>query len=159
MVNWNSLKDNGAKLMNLAHRRVLTASGNRFLAQPFGMPLVELHTTGRKSGLPRSCYLTTPVYDSKRVVLIASKGGDDRNPDWYRNLQARPEASLVINGQRHVVHARTASPAEKAEMWPTIVKAYSGYGGYQKRTDREIPVVILEPPGSPSPNVGALLWL
>jgi deazaflavin-dependent oxidoreductase (nitroreductase family) len=90
-MNWNSLKDNGAKLMNLAHSRVLTASGNRFLAQPFGMPLVELHTTGRKSGLPRSCYLTTPVYDSKRVVVvIASKDGDDRNPDWYRNLQAAP---------------------------------------------------------------------
>jgi deazaflavin-dependent oxidoreductase (nitroreductase family) len=90
-MNWNSLKDNGAKLMNLAHRLVLTASGNRLLAQPFGMPLVELHTKGRKSGLPRSCYLTTPVYDSKRVVvLIASKGGDDRNPDWYRNLQAAP---------------------------------------------------------------------
>ena len=90
-MNWNSVKDNGAKLMNLAHRLVLTASGNRLLAKPFGMPLVELHTTGRKSGLPRSCYLTTPVYDSKRVVVvIASKDGDDRNPDWYRNLQAAP---------------------------------------------------------------------
>ena len=53
--------------------------------------VVELHTKGRKSGLPRSCYLTTPVYDSKRVVVvIASKDGDDRNPDWYRNLQAAP---------------------------------------------------------------------
>ena len=143
MVNWNSLKDNGAKLMNLAHRRVLTASGNRFLAQPFGMPLVELHTTGRKSGLPRSCYLTTPVYD-KRVVLIASKGGDDRDPDWYRNLQARPDAFLVINGQRHAVHARTAGAAEKAELWPKIVASYKGYADYQQRTDRDIPVVICE---------------
>jgi deazaflavin-dependent oxidoreductase (nitroreductase family) len=144
VINWNSLKDNGAKLMNLAHRLVLTASGNRLLAQPFGMPLVALHTTGRKSGLPRCCYLTTPVYDSKRVVLIASKGGDDRNPDWYRNLQARPEAFLVLNGQRHAVHARTASAEEKAELWPKIVASYKGYAGYQQRTDRDIPVVICE---------------
>lgn len=143
-MNWNSLTDTGAKLMNLGHRLVLTVSGNRLLAKPFGMPLVELHTTGRKSGLPRSCYLTTPVYDSKQVVLIASKGGDDRNPDWYHNLEARSDASLVINGQRHAVHARTASAAEKAELWPKIVASYKGYAGYQKRTDRDIPVVICD---------------
>ncbi len=143
-MNRNSLKDHGTKLMNLAHRLVLTASGNRLLAKPFGMPLVELHTTGRKSGLPRSCYLTTPVHDSKRVVLIASKGGDDRNPDWYRNLQAHPDAFLVINGERHAVHARTASAAEKAELWPKIVASYKGYADYQQRTHRDIPVVICE---------------
>ncbi len=143
-MNVNSLKDNGAKLMNLGHRLILKATGNRILAKPFGMPLVELHTTGRKSGLPRSCYLTTPVHDSERVVLIASKGGDDRNPDWYRNLQANPDASLVIDGQRHAVHARTASAEEKAELWPKIVASYKGYAGYQQRTDRDIPVVICE---------------
>ena len=84
------------------------------------------------------------MHDSKRVVLIASKGGDDRNPDWYRNLQARPEAFLVINGQRHAVHARTASAEEKAELWPKIVASYKGYAGYQQKTDRDIPVVICE---------------
>jgi deazaflavin-dependent oxidoreductase (nitroreductase family) len=143
-MNVNSVKDNGVKLMNLAHRLVLKASGNRLLAKPFGMPLVELHTTGRKSGLPRSCYLTTPIHDPSRVVLIASKGGDDRNPDWYRNLQALPDAFLVIDGQRHAVHARTASAEEKAELWPKIVASYKGYASYQQRTDRDIPVVICE---------------
>ncbi|RDH79543.1 nitroreductase family deazaflavin-dependent oxidoreductase [Mycolicibacterium moriokaense] len=143
-MNTNTLKDNGVKLMNLAHRLVLKVSGNRILAKPFGMPLVELHTTGRKSGLPRSCYLTAPVHDSQRVVLIASKGGDDRHPDWYRNLQANPDAAVVIDGQRHNVHARTASAAEKAELWPQIVASYKGYADYQKRTDRDIPVVICE---------------
>ncbi|ART67420.1 nitroreductase [Mycobacterium dioxanotrophicus] len=143
-MNTNTLKDSGAKLMNLAHRFVLTVSGKRLLAQPFGMPLVELHTVGRKSGQPRSCYLTTPVHDTKRVILVASKGGDDRDPDWYRNLQAHPDAELVLDGQRLKVHARTASPDEKAELWPNIVASYKGYANYQKRTTRDIPVVICD---------------
>ncbi len=147
MRNTNTQKDSGAKLMNLAHRFVLTVSGRRLLAQPFGMPLVELHTVGRKSGQPRSCYLTTPVHDSKRVVLVASKGGDDRHPDWYRNLQAHPDAELVINGERRKVHARTATPDERAELWPKIVASYQGYANYQKRTAREIPVVICDVTG------------
>ncbi|TSE00088.1 nitroreductase family deazaflavin-dependent oxidoreductase [Skermania sp. ID1734] len=140
----NTLKDSGAKLMNFAHRVVLKVSGNRLLANPFGMPVVELHTVGRKSGQPRSCYLTSPVHDSRRVVLVASKGGDDRNPDWYRNLQANPDAELVIYGQRRKVHARTANVDERADLWPKIVSAYAGYGDYQQRTAREIPVVICE---------------
>ncbi|GAB5903602.1 nitroreductase family deazaflavin-dependent oxidoreductase [Mycobacteroides chelonae] len=140
----NALKDRGAKLMNLAHRVVLTVSGNRLLTKPFGMPVVELHAVGRKSGLPRSCYLTSPVHDSDRVVLVASKGGDDRNPDWYLNLQAHPDAELVINGRRHRVRAHTADATEKAELWPQIVAAYSGYADYQRRTSRDIPVVICE---------------
>jgi deazaflavin-dependent oxidoreductase (nitroreductase family) len=143
-MNRNTFADATAKMMNLAHRVVLTASGNRLLTKPFGMPIVELHTTGRKSGLPRSCYLTAPIHDSHRVVLVASKGGDDRDPDWYRNLQARPDAEVVIHGERHKVHARTADAAEKAELWPKIVASYRGYENYQQRTSRDIPVVICE---------------
>lgn len=143
-MNENSLKDLGAKVMNVAHRVVLTVSGNRLLSTPFGMPVVELHTVGRKSGQPRSCYLTAPVHDSSRVVLVASKGGDDRHPDWYRNLQANPDAELVIYKSRRKIHARTATPDEKAELWPKIVAAYKGYADYQKRTSRDIPVVICE---------------
>ena len=141
----NTLSDAGAKIMNHAHRLILTLSGNRLLAKPFGMALVELHTTGRKSGLPRSCYLTSPVHDSQRVVLVASKGGDDRNPDWFRNLQANPDCEVVIDGNRRRMRARTATTGEKAELWPKIVTAYSGYADYQRRTSRDIPVVICEP--------------
>ncbi|GJJ23574.1 nitroreductase family deazaflavin-dependent oxidoreductase [Mycolicibacterium mageritense] len=143
-MNTDALKDGGAKLMNIGHRAILTISGKRLLAKPFGMPLVELHTTGRKSGLPRSCFLTAPVHDADRVVLVASKGGDDRHPDWYRNLQAYPDAELVIDGERRKVHARTANADEKAELWPKIVAAYKGYANYQKRTTRDIPVVICD---------------
>jgi deazaflavin-dependent oxidoreductase (nitroreductase family) len=143
-MNRNTIKDNGAKLMNLAHRVILITTGNRLLAKPFGMPLVELHTKGRKSGLPRTCFLTTPIHDDHRVVLVASKGGDDRNPDWYQNLQAHPDAEIVIDGQRHRIRARTADADEKAELWPQIVAAYKGYAGYQRRTTRDIPVVICE---------------
>ena len=144
-MNENTLKDLSAKAMNLAHRVVLTVSGNRLLSTPFGMPVVELHTVGRKSGQPRSCYLTAPVHDSARVVLVASKGGDDRHPDWYRNLQANPDAELVIRRSRRKIRARTATPDEKAELWPKIVAAYQGYADYQTRTSRDIPVVICEP--------------
>ena len=149
-MNRNTIKDGSAKLMNLAHRLVLTTTGNRLLAKPFGMPLVELHTTGRKSGLPRSCYLSAPIHDDRRVVLVASKGGDDRNPDWYQNLQAYPDAEIVIDGERQRIRARTADAAEKAELWPKIVAAYKGYAGYQRRTTRDIPVVICELQGSVS---------
>ncbi|GAA4396575.1 nitroreductase family deazaflavin-dependent oxidoreductase [Tsukamurella soli] len=138
------IRDYGAKAMNSAHRLVLAASGNRLLSKPFGMPVVELHTTGRKSGLPRSCYLTTPIHDESTVILVASKGGDDRHPDWYRNLQAHPAAEIVIDGKRRQVHARTATPEEKSTLWPRIVSAYHGYADYQKRTTRDIPVVICD---------------
>ncbi|MFE5286066.1 nitroreductase family deazaflavin-dependent oxidoreductase [Nocardia sp. NPDC056611] len=141
-MNKNTVADRGAKLMNFAHRLVLTVSGNKLLANPFGMPVVELHTIGRKSGQPRSCYLTAPVHDPNRIVLVASKGGDDRNPDWYRNLRANPDAEVVIYGRRRKVHAHTADAEERAVLWPQITSAYQGYANYQQRTAREIPVVV-----------------
>lgn len=140
-----TLTDLGMKAMNLSHRVVLKASGGRLLAAPFGMPTVELHTTGRTSGLRRSTLLTAPVHEDGRVVLVASKGGDDRDPLWYRNLVADPEVELTIAGETTPMRARTATPEERAELWPRIIEAYKGYAGYQRRTDREIPVVICEP--------------
>lgn len=139
-----TLADTGAKLMNYAHRAILTVSGNRLLAKPFGMPLVELHTVGRKSGLARSNLLTAPVHDDSRLILVASKGGDDRDPDWYRNLMAAPDAEVTVDGKRRTIHARTATDAERAELWPRIVAAYRGYANYQERTERSIPVVVCD---------------
>ncbi len=141
----HSLADIGMKAMSQAHRAILRLSGGRVLGSAFGMPVIELHTVGRKSGLPRSTMLTAPVIDGDRIVLVASKGGDDRDPDWYRNLMAHPDTELTIAGQRRPMRARRASAAEKAELWPRVVAAYKGYAGYQTRTDRDIPLVICEP--------------
>jgi deazaflavin-dependent oxidoreductase (nitroreductase family) len=139
------LADVGLKTMSRVHRAIVHLSGGQLLGSAFGMPVVELHTVGRKSGLPRSTMLTAPVIDGDRVVLVASKGGDDRDPDWYRNLMAHPEVELTMAGRRRPMLARRASAAEKAELWPRVVAAYRGYGTYQRRTERDIPLVILEP--------------
>jgi deazaflavin-dependent oxidoreductase (nitroreductase family) len=109
------------------------------------MPVVKLETTGRKTGQRRTTMLTAPVWDDGKVVLVASKGGYDKHPVWYLNLQAQPQVTITMLGRTRDMVARTASADEKAELWPQIVSAYKGYAGYQKRTDRDIPVVILEP--------------
>jgi deazaflavin-dependent oxidoreductase (nitroreductase family) len=137
--------DAGFKLLNLTHKGVLRLTGGRWPKLLFGMPGVELETIGRKSGEPRTTMLTTPIHDESRVVLIASKGGDHRDPQWYLNLVANPDVKVTTNGETHSMRARTASQAEKASMWPDIVAVYKGYEGYQKKAGREIPVVICEP--------------
>jgi deazaflavin-dependent oxidoreductase (nitroreductase family) len=140
-----SLADIGLKAMSHVHRTILHVTGGRVLSSAFGMPALELHTVGRKSGQPRTTMLTAPVIDGDRVVLVASKGGDDRDPDWYRNLIANPDIELTMAGKRRPMRARQATPEEKAELWPRVVAAYRGYGGYQRRTQRDIPLVICEP--------------
>jgi deazaflavin-dependent oxidoreductase (nitroreductase family) len=137
--------DAGFKLLNLTHKGVLRLTGGRWPKLLFGMPGVELETIGRKSGEPRTTMLTTPIHDESRVVLIASKGGDHRDPQWYLNLVANPDVLVTMNGETRSMRARTASPAEKASMWPDIVAVYKGYEGYQKKAGRDIPVVICEP--------------
>jgi deazaflavin-dependent oxidoreductase (nitroreductase family) len=139
------LADIGLKTISRVHRVILRTSNGRVLNSAFGMPVVELHTVGRKSGLPRSTMLTAPVLDGQRIVLVASKGGDDRDPEWYRNLMAHPDAELTMDGRRQTVRARQASAVEKAELWPRVVAAYRGYAGYQRRTQRDIPLVICDP--------------
>ncbi|HYZ54119.1 MAG TPA: nitroreductase family deazaflavin-dependent oxidoreductase [Streptosporangiaceae bacterium] len=139
------LTDIGLKTMSRAHQAIVHLSGGQVLSSVFGMPVVELHTVGRRSGRPRSTMLTAPVVDGDRVVLVASKGGDDRDPDWYRNLAADPDIELTMAGRRRPMRARRASPEEKAELWPQVVAAYPGYASYQRRTERDIPLVICEP--------------
>lgn len=142
-----SVKDTLHKLGTGVHRAIFRASRGRVLGTMLGMPVLELVTTGRKSGARRSTMLTTPVVDGERLVLVASFGGDDRHPAWYHNLQADPKVQVTMAGSVRSMVARTATDDERDELWPRIVEAYQGYAGYQKRTTRAIPVVILEPVG------------
>lgn len=138
-------KDTVAKVVTGFHHALLSVSGGRVGRSVAGMPVVVLHTTGRKSGQPRRTMLTAPVVDGDRVVLVASYGGDDRHPAWYLNLREHPDVTIELDGTTREMRARTATPDEKAALWPRITKAYRGYAGYQKRTDRDIPVVLLDP--------------
>lgn len=135
------------KTGNAVHRTIRSLSGGRLGDRLMGMPTVELEVIGRSSGVARRVMLTAPIHDDTRTVLVASKGGDDRDPEWYRNLVANPEVTITVGGVATRMRARTATADEKADLWPAIVAAYKGYGDYQRRTDRDIPVVICEPRG------------
>ncbi len=137
--------DVGFRVLNRVHKSVLRATGGRWPRTLSGMTAVELHTIGRKSGLPRSSMLTSPIHDESRVVLVASKGGNERDPLWYGNLRANPDVEVTMNGATRAMRARTASKDEKAELWPEIVATYKNYAQYQERSGRDIPVVICEP--------------
>jgi deazaflavin-dependent oxidoreductase (nitroreductase family) len=142
------LIDAGAWMLENGHRAALKVTGGRWPKRVLGMQPVELHHTGRKSGLPRDTILTAPIIEDGRIVVIASKGGHPEHPDWYRNIVAEPDVELTIgigSDDRRPMRARTATAEEKAELWPRIVAAYKGYEGYQQSTDRDIPVVLLEP--------------
>lgn len=109
------------------------------------MMTLELHTVGRKSGKPYANMLTSPIHDDEKIVVVASKGGHSDNPDWYKNAIATPDVQVTVDGRTGPYRARKASPEEREQMWPRIVKIYRGYGGYQDNTEREIPLLILEP--------------
>jgi deazaflavin-dependent oxidoreductase (nitroreductase family) len=133
------------RALNGAHKAAVRVTGGRIGWSVGTMPVVELHTRGRVSGKRRSTMLTAPVHGGGRFVLVASRGGDDRNPYWYSNLVEDPDVEVTVRGRTIPMRARTATAAEKAELWPQIVAAYRGYEGYQRRTKREIPVVVCEP--------------
>jgi deazaflavin-dependent oxidoreductase (nitroreductase family) len=140
-----TLKDFGFKLLNATHRSIVHASRGRIGGSAFGMPAVELFTVGRTSGRAHSTMLTAPVVDGTTVVLVASKGGDDRDPDWFRNITVHPDVELVMRSVRHLMSARTATSEEKAELWPRIEASYKPYASYRRRTARDIPLVICTP--------------
>jgi deazaflavin-dependent oxidoreductase (nitroreductase family) len=135
----------GARCLEGGHRALLALTGGRFPQRLMGMQTVELHTTGRVSGQRRSTMLTAPLFAPDRVVLVASKGGHSEHPDWYKNLAAEPDVEITVDGETRPMTARTASAEEKAELWPQLVATYSGYDGYQRNTERDIPVVICTP--------------
>ncbi|MGZ4524620.1 MAG: nitroreductase/quinone reductase family protein [Mycobacteriaceae bacterium] len=134
------------KAMNACHRVLLKVSGERLGWSIGNMPALELTTTGRKSGQPRAVMLTSPLQEGSAVVVVASRGGDDRPPAWLLNLQAKPEVEVSLQGKaKQPMRARVATAEERARMWPRITAEHKNYAGYQRKTTREIPLVLLEP--------------
>jgi deazaflavin-dependent oxidoreductase (nitroreductase family) len=109
-----------------------------------GTQTLILTTTGRKSGKQR---LTPLIYGrhGNDYLVVASKGGTPEDPDWYYNLSANPDVEIQVKGDKINARARTATPAEKAEMWPIMTKEWPDYDEYQTKTDRDIPIVVVEP--------------
>jgi deazaflavin-dependent oxidoreductase (nitroreductase family) len=138
--------DIGFKAMNAIHRLVLKVSGGRAGWTAMEMPVLELTTTGRKSGQPRSVMLTSPLQEGPVLVVVASRGGDDQAPAWLLNLQENPDVGVSLQGQpARRMNARVARPDERERMWPLVTADHKNYAGYQARTTREIPLVLLEP--------------
>lgn len=126
------------------HTTLFRATGGKFGGSLAGGPVLLLVTTGRKTGRRR----TTPLLylrDGEDYVIVASNGGAAQHPVWWLNLKANPEARIEVGGRTLSVRAEEASPEEKARLWPGLVKMYGGYEGYQRKTDREIPVILLHP--------------
>jgi len=108
-----------------------------------GVPTLLLTTKGQRTGQP---YETPLIYgtDGDRYLIVASRGGAVKHPQWYRNLRANPEVELQVQAERFKARARTATPEEKPALWKKMADIFPNYNEYQARTKREIPVVILE---------------
>lgn len=141
----DSLVDVGFKALNRFHRTVDHVSHGRLGRRAFGMTVIDLYTVGRRTGTTHRTILTVPVIDNGRLVVVASKGGDHRDPDWLRNLLVHPDVEVMIDGERRLLHARVADPEEKISLWPRVTAAYRGYARYQRRSPRDIPLIICEP--------------
>lgn len=126
------------------HETIFRVSGGRVLGRAAGMPVVMLTTTGRRSGRKHTSMLTTPARLGEGIVLVASYGGNDRHPAWFLNLQANPDVDVVMRDRSGPMRARVASREEKDALWPQVVAAYGDYAVYQQRTERDIPLVVLE---------------
>ncbi|MGW0045240.1 nitroreductase family deazaflavin-dependent oxidoreductase [Rhodococcus sp. NPDC003348] len=106
-----------------------------------GLPICLLTTTGRKSGEPRVSPLLF-LEDGGKIVLVASQGGQPKNPLWYLNLKADPNVTIQIRSQVHNLVAHVADDDEHADLWPKLVAMYPEFDDYQAWTDRKIPVVV-----------------
>ena len=138
--------DLALKTMNTLHRVILKASFGKLGWNAGSMPVLELTTIGRKSGEPRPVMLTSPIQEGDTIVVVASKGGEDTHPAWFLNLRDEPKVEVALGGKpKQPYLARVADAEERARLWPTVESTYKGYAGYQKKTDREIPLVLLTP--------------
>ncbi|MEV6825914.1 nitroreductase/quinone reductase family protein [Amycolatopsis sp. NPDC051102] len=137
--------DFALKTMNAVHRGLIKLTGGR-VGWQVAMPVLELTTVGRKSGQPRSVLLTSPHQDGGTYVVVASRGGDDVHPAWFLNLRDNPDVEVSVKGgPKRPMRARVAGAEERARLWPKITADFKNYAQYQTKTEREIPLVFLEP--------------
>src|SRR5262245_1885586 len=124
------------------HKAVYRLSGGRLGGKMGNLRILLLTTTGRRSGQPRTVPLVF-FEDGERLVVMPSKGGDPRDPLWWENLKKNPEANVQVGVERRHMRARLASVEERARLWPRVKRENPTYAEYEKRTTREIPVVLL----------------
>jgi deazaflavin-dependent oxidoreductase (nitroreductase family) len=134
-----------ARLWCSFHMGWFRATGGQVLSQVLGMPVVMLTTTGRRSGARRDVMLTSPCRDGERLVVVASNGGRPTEPAWLLNVRADPDVDVTAGGVTRAMRAREATADEREGLWPLIDDVYAGYARYQARTERRLPLVILEP--------------
>jgi F420H(2)-dependent quinone reductase len=129
-----------------AHTWLYKATGGRVGHSIPGVPgkMLLLDHVGAKSGKLRTSPLLY-VPDGEDLVIVASKGGFPKHPAWFHNLVANPDTVVQVGSERRPVHARVATPEERDRLWGLAVAGYRGYEDYRARTDREIPLVVLEP--------------
>jgi deazaflavin-dependent oxidoreductase (nitroreductase family) len=126
------------------HTAAYRLTGGRVGQTLFGMPMLLLTTRGRKTGRLRTAPLLY-LPDGPDLVLVGSNGGAQRSPTWVYNLESYPAAIVQIGPARGEVGSRRATPEERARLWPRMVAVYPGYADYQRKTDREIPLLLLTP--------------
>ena len=126
------------------HRFVYRVSGGRVGAAYGGAPVLLLITTGRRSGEPRPVTLTY-FEDGERLVVIASNAGEDRHPAWWLNLKEHPDATVQIGATTTRVRAVEARGEERERLWAELIRRDPAYEEYRQRTDRQIPVALLQP--------------
>lgn len=145
-----------ARTMHHVDAATLRLSGGRTTATAVlsGLPIIELTTTGAKSGRPRTVPLVG-IPDGDRLILIASNWGQAAHPAWYYNVKAHPDVSVTHDGQTRRYVAREVTGDERERCWAKAVAVYAGYRGYAARAGRGIPVIVLESPDDAG-DLGAL---
>ena len=137
------LSDTFVHAMSRVNIALYRRTGGKVFGRVGKAPILLLTTTGRRSGAAR----TTPLLylrDGERIAVVASYGGRPSHPAWYLNMSSKPEVEVQVKRDRFTATARTATPEERGRLWPLLVTMYPSYAAYERRTSREIPVVLLE---------------
>ncbi len=139
------------EIMWKLHRFIYRASGGRVGRAFGGAPVLLLNTTGRRSGEPRPVTLTY-FEDGDRFVVVGSNAGEDRHPAWWLNLREHPDTTVQLGGNITRVRAKEAVGEERERLWTELIRRHPAYEEYRSRTDRQIPVVLLQPADTSSHN-------